>query len=250
MQAGRVWTEERRPGEGARHWHFGFAPRDLPVGSFIMPADSTDELGASNLEQMAQRVPAKHSNGEFEVTPTQVHAIGAAAYRDGGVVDGVAPGSFGLMRKGRRALADGGLVDDEEQRRRDAVAAAVAPPPPAPASAAPAAAAPPAAAPLDGGAGFGKYPFQRMFNNTRAQDDAMRRGVQATAPGGTVLPAPTAPQPLEAPPAPAVQRLNAATDPRSTAYVDPAAPPAPAAAAMELLAHARRRQFLDTPRKA
>lgn len=50
-------------------------------GTYIMPADSTAQIGEQNLEQLGQGKPldVNVSNGEFEMTPEQVHAVGAQA---------------------------------------------------------------------------------------------------------------------------------------------------------------------------
>lgn len=53
--------------------------KDIAVGSYIMPADSTQQLGVKQLEQMGKGIPtveANVSNGEYELPPEQVHAIG------------------------------------------------------------------------------------------------------------------------------------------------------------------------------
>ena len=49
-------------------------------GTFIMPADSTQAIGANALEKLAT-VPVKLSNGEFEFPPEQVMAVGAAVLK-------------------------------------------------------------------------------------------------------------------------------------------------------------------------
>ncbi len=55
-------------------------------GTYIMPADSTQQVGAQNLETMGARgfqpgrkVAVNLSNGEFKLPPEQVHAIGVQA---------------------------------------------------------------------------------------------------------------------------------------------------------------------------
>lgn len=64
----------------------------VPDGSFIMPADSTAQIGEDALNQMGaprlglpwkrqQDVPVNLSNGEFNLPPEQVHAVGAEALR-------------------------------------------------------------------------------------------------------------------------------------------------------------------------
>lgn len=53
--------------------------KSVPEGTYIMPADSTQQIGEQNLAQMGQGQPVdvNVSNGEFEMTPEQVHAVGA-----------------------------------------------------------------------------------------------------------------------------------------------------------------------------
>lgn len=55
--------------------------KTVPSGTYIMPADSTAQIGEQNLEQLGQGKPLdiNVSNGEFEMTPEQVHAVGAQA---------------------------------------------------------------------------------------------------------------------------------------------------------------------------
>lgn len=55
-------------------------PDEVPQGTYIMPADSTDALGADKLAQMgSKKVPVNLSNGEFKLPPEQVHAVGVQA---------------------------------------------------------------------------------------------------------------------------------------------------------------------------
>src|SRR5690606_30442940 len=55
--------------------------KTVPNGTYIMPADSTAQIGEQNLEQLGQGKPLdiNVSNGEFQMTPEQVHAVGAQA---------------------------------------------------------------------------------------------------------------------------------------------------------------------------
>ncbi|WPG35298.1 hypothetical protein [Variovorax sp. EBFNA2] len=53
--------------------------KTVPVGSYIMPADSTAQLGEGNLATMGAPVPVRVSNGEYELPPEQVHAVGVQA---------------------------------------------------------------------------------------------------------------------------------------------------------------------------
>lgn len=66
--------------------------KDVPEGTYIMPADSTVRLGLSGIREHRQEaeqpklgmqgfrkeVPVAVSNGEYELPPEQVHAVGAA----------------------------------------------------------------------------------------------------------------------------------------------------------------------------
>lgn len=66
----------------------------VPTGSYIMPADSTKQIGAENLEEigeskekdraetvegMGEPREVNLSNGEFQLTPDQVHQVGVQA---------------------------------------------------------------------------------------------------------------------------------------------------------------------------
>ena len=55
--------------------------KTVPSGTYIIPADSTAQIGEQNLEQLGQGKPLdiNVSNGEFQMTPEQVHAVGAQA---------------------------------------------------------------------------------------------------------------------------------------------------------------------------
>lgn len=114
----------------------------VPPGTYIMPADSTQQIGpealgaagfrpgskpkAPNIPGMgfgaSAQVPVNLSNGEFRLSPEQVHAIGVQ------VLEGMkaathAPvgeqgGSDGDDASTRELFfADGGLVDDPNKRR-------------------------------------------------------------------------------------------------------------------------------------
>ena len=57
---------------------------EVPEGTYIMPADSTQAVGADQLASMgargfvpgSEKVPVQLSNGEYKLPPEQVHAIG------------------------------------------------------------------------------------------------------------------------------------------------------------------------------
>lgn len=50
--------------------------KDAPAGSYIMPADSTQKIGTDNLKNMGSPTPLNLSNGEFQLSPDQVHSVG------------------------------------------------------------------------------------------------------------------------------------------------------------------------------
>lgn len=91
-------------------------------GTFIMPADSTEAIGPDALEDMGETVPVRVSNGEFEVPPEQVQALGEAVLTvmrnathqpAGGAQK--APTSNGFVPA--QHFASGGVVKDEEKQR-------------------------------------------------------------------------------------------------------------------------------------
>ena len=75
-------------------------------GTYIMPADSTKEIGAGALAKMS-KVPVKLSNGEYKLTPEQVHAIGVQT------LEGMKDATHEPVRK---AYADGGVVEDDRAK--------------------------------------------------------------------------------------------------------------------------------------
>lgn len=193
----------------------------VPEGSYIMPADSTAQLGDGALASLGAPVPVRVSNGEYQLPPEQVHAVGVQAldamkdvthepvgrarglkpqgveppmfFANGGDVTRVGNSSgqagapaqedFGIRPRG---FANGGAVTDEERDR----------------------------------AVFGVYPKPSSTRSTNANDAALRRGVVATGPSSF--------QPADALPSPgAPVRLNNLTDPRSTQFAGPAAERAP-----------------------
>lgn len=50
--------------------------KNVPAGSYIMPADSTKQIGTNNLKNMGNPTPVNLSNGEFQLSPDQVHSVG------------------------------------------------------------------------------------------------------------------------------------------------------------------------------
>lgn len=53
--------------------------KTVPSGSYIMPKDSTDAIGEENLDRLGQPTDVNLSNGEFQLTPDQVHSVGVQA---------------------------------------------------------------------------------------------------------------------------------------------------------------------------
>ena len=53
--------------------------KNVPAGSYIMPADSTQKIGTDNLKNMGSPTPVNLSNGEFQLPPEQVHQVGVQA---------------------------------------------------------------------------------------------------------------------------------------------------------------------------
>lgn len=93
---------------------------EVPEGTYIMPADSTQEIGEQNLGGMGfkpESVPVNLSNGEYKLPPEQVHAIGVQALDQ--IKDathtpvGAEPMAEGF--KPQQFFADGGVVDDEKK---------------------------------------------------------------------------------------------------------------------------------------
>lgn len=86
-------------------------------GSYIMPADSTQQIGPKALGELGKPVPVNVSNGEYQMPPEQVHAVGVQALnqmRDDThipVAAGFKPQKDGLY------FADGGSPAEEERRR-------------------------------------------------------------------------------------------------------------------------------------
>ncbi|MFG5779857.1 hypothetical protein ACFIQF_22585 [Comamonas sp. J-3] len=128
---------------------------EVPNGTYIMPADSTQAMGEQQLASMGKGgVPVNLSNGEFKMPPEQVHAVGVQvldqmknATHTPVAARGFAPGAV-QPEEPRMFFANGGVVDEEKKRANsfgDAAATtgamqaptAAAPAPVQPASAAP-----------------------------------------------------------------------------------------------------------------
>ena len=90
---------------------------DIPKGSYIMPADSTQQIGQKALGELGQPVPVNVSNGEYQIPPEQVHAVGVQALnqmRD--ATHTPAPAGFKPQNDGLY-FADGGSPAEEERKR-------------------------------------------------------------------------------------------------------------------------------------
>lgn len=108
--------------------------KTVPEGSYIMPADSTEQIGEQALEGMGAPRDVNLSNGEYELPPEQVHAVGvqaldqmkdsthtpAAEQARGFDVDlpqGDQAGAPAQTKEPEMFFADGGVVDDDERKR-------------------------------------------------------------------------------------------------------------------------------------
>jgi hypothetical protein len=83
-------------------------PARMPEGSFVMPADSTEELA-----------DVRVSDGEAAVAPELVRRIGAAALlamRDVTHTPATSHGTWTKHQSGRQRLAEGGVVDDNKPK--------------------------------------------------------------------------------------------------------------------------------------
>lgn len=94
----------------------------VPEGSYIMPADSTEQIGEQNLAGMGSPVPVNLSNGEYQLPPEQVHAVGVQALNQmkdathtpsaGEAARGFSPAGRGEEGKPELFFADGGAVQE------------------------------------------------------------------------------------------------------------------------------------------
>lgn len=89
----------------------------LQKGAYVMPADSTEQIGAEQLGALGKGfVPAHVSNGEYHLPPEQVHGLGVqvldamknATHKPVPDKQGL---GFGVY------FANGGVVDDENQKK-------------------------------------------------------------------------------------------------------------------------------------
>lgn len=96
---------------------------EVPEGTYIMPADSTETVGEQQLAGMGRDVPVSLSNGEFKMPPEQVHAIGVQALDQMKNAThtpvGFALGARAAQQEAgepRMFFADGGVVDEVRKR--------------------------------------------------------------------------------------------------------------------------------------
>ncbi len=83
----------------------------IPAGSYIMPADSTEQLGFGVPRAGASQVPVNVSNGETAIPPEQVHAFGVRALNEMKNATHKPTGQPSAAG-GELFFADGGLVED------------------------------------------------------------------------------------------------------------------------------------------
>lgn len=116
--------------------------KTVPEGTYILPADTTQQLGFGMPRRNGQSAPAQEqprlgmpgkqvpvavSNGEYEMPPQDVHAVGAAVLdqlknathqqKGFGLTKAVMAAAKGQQADGpRQFFADGGLVDEEPRQ--------------------------------------------------------------------------------------------------------------------------------------
>ena len=93
--------------------------KNVPAGSYIMPADSTQQIGTNNLKNMGSPTPVNLSNGEFQLSPDQVHSVGvqtldAMKNQTHTPVDQPQLGFKPGQNKPELFFTNGGKVPDEE----------------------------------------------------------------------------------------------------------------------------------------
>lgn len=232
MGAADVVPQSRIPATPAAA-SMGSASRGIPLSRLAGPAGAALGIAAEG-QQVIDAARAPGSTG-LDVAAQAAQGVGrlgaAGAGAAGGAALGAMTGPLAPIGVPLGAIAGGGLGYLAADRAIAAGRSALGSDPRSPADQLPVAPATPAAPTESGGAVFGIYPRPSSQFSTNANDAALQRGVQATGPS-TFVPA----APAEAAPAAAPARLNAATDPRSTAFVAPVAAPddgAPAAPAAQ-----------------
>ena len=90
----------------------------LQKGAYVMPADSTEQIGAAQLGMLGKdAVPANVSNGEYYLPPEQVHGLGVQMLETmKNATHKPVPDKQGLGFGGVY-LANGGVVDEEKPKK-------------------------------------------------------------------------------------------------------------------------------------
>lgn len=95
-------------------------PDNVPEGTYIMPADSTKAIGEKTLGGLGMRgIDVNLSNGEFKLSPKQVHAIGVQTLNQ--MKDATHTPSSTEAAKGMKSelfFEGGGVASEEERQRR------------------------------------------------------------------------------------------------------------------------------------
>ena len=95
-------------------------PDNVPEGTYIMPADSTQAIGEKTLGGLGMRgIDVNLSNGEFKLPPKQVHAIGVQALNQ--MKDATHTPSSTEAAKGMKPelfFEGGGVASEEERQKR------------------------------------------------------------------------------------------------------------------------------------
>lgn len=90
---------------------------EVPKGGYIMPADSTEQVSEKTLGELGKPVPVNLSNGEYQMPPEQVHAVGVQALNQ--IRDAThAPAAGFTPQPSEIYFADGGSPAEEERRRQ------------------------------------------------------------------------------------------------------------------------------------
>ena len=95
-------------------------PDNVPEGTYIMPADSTQAIGEKTLGGLGMRgIDVNLSNGEFKLPPKQVHAIGVQTLNQ--LKDATHTPSSTEAAKGMKPelfFEGGGVASEEERQKR------------------------------------------------------------------------------------------------------------------------------------
>ena len=95
----------------------------MPAGSYIMPADSTEQIGAKGLAGLGAPANVRVSNGEYQLPPEQVHAVGVQALdqmKEQTSQQSARGFNPQINRDGEQFFNQGGQVLDEEEAKRKA----------------------------------------------------------------------------------------------------------------------------------